>query len=75
MIDVNFKETNPNDSSDLIFVDKSGKEYHLYSDSRASSVKGLSPDFWDKFYFCKKIKINHEVKNSIEIITQVLSYK
>lgn len=75
MIDVSFKEANRNDSSDLIFVDKSGKEYHLYSDARCFEVKGLSPDFWDKFYFCKKIKIDHQSKDSIEVVTQVLSYK
>lgn len=75
MIDVSFKETNPEDTSDLIFVDKLGKKYHLYSDARSSEVKGLSPAFWDSFYFCKKININHKTVGNVEVISQIVSYK
>lgn len=75
MTKVKFIEVNTEDSSDYIFADSSGVKYHLYSDERSRDVSGISPDFWDKFYFCKKIDINYLTMDDAFIISKINSYK
>lgn len=75
MIDVIFLEVNSSDSSDYIFVDKNKNQYHLFNDSRGKDVKNITPDFWDKFFFCKSIKIDYLSNNDSKIISRIISYK
>lgn len=75
MIDVKFKEVSPDDSSEYVFVDKMGDEYFLYSDSRGSETTGVSPNFWDKFYFCEKININYKTEINKKLISKINHFK
>jgi len=75
MKEVKFVEVNSSDSSDYIFGDKSGGKYHLFNDARGKSVENVTPDFWDKFYFCQSIKIDYSQKDGLKVINKIISYK
>jgi len=75
MKEVKFVEVNSSDSSDYIFGDKSGGKYHLFNDARGKRVKNITSDFWDKFYFCRGIKIDYTQKNGVNVIDRIISYK
>lgn len=75
MANVKFKETNPNDKAELVFSDDKGNEYCLFSDSRGRGVEGINPDFWDKFFFCKKVVVDYVSDRDRRKITKVISYK
>lgn len=75
MADVTFKEVNSNDPIEYVFQDKKGAMYSLYTDSRATDVQGLTPDFWDKFYFCKRIVVDYHLVENKNYITKIISYK
>lgn len=75
MVDVTFNKVNPSDTDEYIFTDRGGNNYYLYTDSRARDVQGLNPDFWDKFYFCKKIVVDYKNDESKNKITKIVSYK
>lgn len=75
MKEVRFVEVNPSDPSDYIFSDKSGNKYHLFNDSRGRYVENLTPDFWDKFFFCMSIKINSSQQEGLNVINKIISYK
>jgi hypothetical protein len=75
MKEVKFVAVNSLDGSDYIFSDDSGKNYHLYNDSRGREVKNMTPDFWDKFYFCNNIKIEYVQIDGINVINKIISYK
>ncbi len=72
---VKFKEVNPNDPNEFTFIDNGGDEYYLYSDKRGSEVKGTSPDFWDKFYFCESINVNFKIDEGVRKIIRIIRYK
>ncbi|WP_077342369.1 hypothetical protein [Pseudocolwellia agarivorans] len=72
---VKFFEVNLQDSSDYIFVDEANRKYHLFNDARAHGIKNVTPDFWDKFFFCETIIIEFTDKNGKNIINKVVSYK
>ena len=74
MIKVNFKEVSLQDENIYVFTDSNGNTYQLYIDSRAKSIEGLSPDFWDKFYFSEKITVDYKSEEHARIITKILSY-
>jgi hypothetical protein len=75
MKDVKFLEVNPLDGSDYIFNDKDGGIYHLYNDARGKEVQKMTPDFWDKFYFCESIKIDYINNDGANIVNKIISYK
>lgn len=75
MKDVKFSEVNESDSSDYIFVDNANKKYHLFNDTRGREVQNITPDFWDKFFFCKSIKIEFTIKDGENLINKIISYK
>ena len=70
-----FKEASSRDDNELIFVDKFGSEYALFTDTRNKEVVGLTPDFWDSFYFCKKINIDYIEIDNKKVISNILTYK
>jgi len=69
-----FKGASSSDPYELIFVDRNGKEYSLYTDDRSKSVGGLTPGFWDSFYTSKKINIDYIEKESKRIVSKIYSY-
>jgi hypothetical protein len=75
MTDVKFLEVNPSDSSDYIFSDKSGGKYHIFNDARGKDVQNMTPDFWGKFYFYEKIKVDYLANDGTKIIKKIISYK
>ena len=75
MKDVKFSNVNTLDDSDYLFVDDRGEKYHLFNDLRGKEVQNITPDFWDKFYFCKQIKVEYVNKGGKNIINKIVSYK
>ena len=75
MTEVKFFEVNTVDSSDYVFVDKAGMKYHLFNDARGRDVQNITPDFWDKFFFCKSVKVEFSSKDGGNIINKIVSYK
>ncbi len=75
MANVTFKEVNPSDPDEYIFQDSTGVCYALYTDARGRGVKGVNPDFWDKFFSCKKIVIDYSTSGDKRNISKIISYK
>lgn len=75
MVIVKFETVDKEDSCDYVFVDSNNKKYHLFSDGRGPNVAGISPDFWDKFFFCERINVDYHEKEGVRLINKVISYK
>ena len=75
MTNVKFSKIDEIDGNKYIFISNANNEYILFSDERGLSVNGLTPDFWDKFYFCESIKIESKREEDSNIISRIISYK
>ncbi|TNI65301.1 hypothetical protein [Aeromonas media] len=56
-----------------VFVDEGGDNYYLDVDD--INLKGVNKNFFDSFYFCKKIKVLFREKDGRKLITEVVSFK
>ncbi|MEM5549083.1 hypothetical protein [Pseudoalteromonas fuliginea] len=74
MKSIKFSLVNPNDECDLIFIDNEKNKYHIFTDERGRNIQNIDKDFWDKFFFCKLIKVEYQGEQK-RIVTRIISYK
>lgn len=73
MVSVLFSHTDDRNKSLYWFRDKFSNSYALYADG-SIDCSGLNEDFFEKFYFSKRIKVDHKNVDGKKVIYKIISY-